>query len=225
MKYTHLFFDLDNTVFNFNASSEIALEHVAALLDLPYDQVFKEVYHEHNAEVWHLLELGQIDGITLRKQRFERTAQHFGKQVDGLHLNRIYLQQLVKHPTFMPHSREILEYFSNSHQLIAVTNGLREVQRPRLIEVGLDKLFDAIVVSDEIGVAKPHHDYFDYAWKQVNQPDKSNCLMIGDNPNSDIKGAIHFGFSACLYDPQERLQSDIATYKITDLNELKHIVK
>ena len=224
-KYSHLFFDLDNTLFDFNASSEIALKVFADALMMDYDEKFKEVYHRHNHKAWSLFERKQIDGITLRKSRFEDTAKEFGKKIDGSIINRKYLRQLVENPRFIPGAKESLEKYSKSHILVAVTNGLKEVQRPRLRKVDFEKYFSHIIVSDEIGVAKPDSAYFQYAWKKANKPHKNKVLMIGDNPFSDIKGASEFGFDSCYIDVfnKERVV-ETATYSIKSLEELDEII-
>jgi len=224
-KYTHLFFDLDNTLFDFQASSDIALESFADALGLPYDDHFKEVYHKHNHKAWVDFEHKIIDGITLRRIRFEDSAAEMGRKIDGMMMNRKYLQGLVENPRFIPEAEETLKLLFETHSLIAVTNGLKEVQRPRLLKVGFEKYFDSIVVSDEIGYAKPESAYFEYAWKKAGKPEKSKCLMIGDNPFADIKGGHDFGFDTCLIDVFDKdKESEVATYKVTSLKELKEII-
>ncbi len=225
-KYSHLFFDLDNTLFDFQASSEIALKVFADALGMEYDDHFKEVYHRHNHDAWTKFEMKLIDGITLRKSRFEDTAKEFGRKIDGLIINRKYLAQLADNPFFIPHAEETMEKYYTSHILIAVTNGLKEVQRPRLKKVGFDKYFTHIVVSDEIGIAKPDNGYFQYAWEKAGKPDKSQCLMIGDNPFSDIKGGNDFGFDTCFIDALNKGKTaENATYSIKSLRELDKITK
>ena len=163
--------------------------------------------------------------MTLRRVRFEDTAKELGKQVDGLMANRYYLKQLVEHPKFVPHAQETLTTFNKTHSLIAVTNGLKEVQRPRLRKVNFEKYFDAIVVSDEIGYAKPEHAYFQYAWEKAGKPDKSKVLMIGDNPFSDIKGGNDFGFDTCYIDVFEKGKNvSSANFQITALKELNKLI-
>ncbi len=224
--YSHLFFDLDNTIFDFQSSSDIALKVFADALRLPYDQYFKDVYHKHNHEAWSKFEMNLIDGITLRKDRFENTAKELGQSIDGMYINRKYLQQLVEHPFFIDHAESTLQKYAQTHTLIAVTNGLKEVQKPRLKKVGFDRYFNQVIVSDEIGVAKPAHEFFHFAWEQAGKPPKSNVLMIGDNPYSDIKGGHDFGFDTCLFDAfNTGKKSELATFQITSLIELKHIIK
>ena len=224
MKITHLLFDLDNTIFDFTASSEVALKSFSDSLGLPYDQKFKDIYHDINHAAWTKFEMGLIDSTTLRRERFELTAEKFGHKIDGLIMNRKYLSQLVENPFFMDDAEHILQHFQQTHTLAAITNGLKEVQRPRLLKVGFDKYFKAIVVSDEIGVAKPDKAYFQYTWEKLNKPAKEKVLVIGDNPNSDILGANNFGFKSCLFDPKRQHKNIESNYNISSLLELKDVI-
>lgn len=223
MAYSHLLFDLDNTLFDFTAASNEALKSFAELLQVEYNDDFLNVYHGYNHEVWTSFEAGLIDSMTLRKTRFEKTAKHYGRTIDGLIMNRKYLKLLVKYKRFMDGAEDILDYYEKSHILGAITNGLKEVQRPRLKEAGIYNKFEVIVVSDEIGIAKPDTRYFDHAWELLDKPAKEKVLVIGDNPNSDILGANNFGFHSCFFDPKDTNQKIECNYRIQHLSELKAI--
>lgn len=224
MGLTHVFFDLDNTLFDFTAASNEALKHFAEVLNVEYDDSFLDVYHEHNHVAWNLFERGLIDSMTLRRSRFENTAQHFGVKLDGLLMNRKYLQLLVENKRFMNGAEEILDYLKPNYSLSAITNGLKEVQRPRLLAAEIDHLFDSIVVSDEIGLAKPDSQYFQYAWEKVDCPPKDQVIVIGDNPHSDIHGGREFGFTTCLFDPTSKHKEVASDFAIKSLHELKDIL-
>ena len=224
MSYTHLLFDLDNTLLDFSASSNEALRDIAKLLEVRYDKNFLDIYHDINFGVWTEFENGLIDSITLRRKRFELTAKHYGHTIDGLMMNRKYLQGIVNHTVFVDGAQEVLAELSNSHSLSIITNGLKEVQRPRLKSAKIYDYFDHIVVSDEIGVAKPDGRYFEYAWKKIDKVAKDKVLVIGDNPNSDIQGAKDFGFHACLFDPLGMKDEHVGDYKIDDLRQILEIV-
>ncbi len=225
MKYTHLLFDLDNTLLNFSTASLEALKGVCQSLRLEYNQDFLDVYHNINHDLWYQFEKGLIDTITLRKRRFEDTAKYFGIQSDGLFLNRTYVQGIIRHGQFMPGAREMLDLVRQKHSIHIITNGLKEAQRPRLKEANIYHLFDSITVSDEIGHAKPHFNYFDYVWKNMASPTKEKVLVIGDSLQSDILGGNRFGFHTCLYDPNKKHTDHKANYHISHLNDLLGILE
>lgn len=224
MKYSHLLFDLDNTILNFSSASLEALKDVSEVLQLEYNQEFLDVYHRINHGVWKEFEHGMIDSLTLRRKRFEETANHFGRKVDGLLLNRKYIKGIINHAHFMPGAEELLHKLKENYSINIITNGLKEAQRPRLKEANIYHLFDTITVSDEIGFAKPHFKYFDYAWNKISSPNKAQVLVIGDSLNSDITGGNNFGFQTCLYDPKGLFKHHNANFKVNSLQELQKIL-
>ena len=221
MKYSHLLFDLDNTLLNFSTASLEALKDIAKALQLEYNNEFLDVYHDINHGVWMEFESGIITAVELRKKRFEETAKYFKRTVDGNLLNRKYVKGVIANGNFMPGAKELLAAVHPNYSLSIITNGLKEAQRPRLKEAGIYELFEEIVVSDEIGFAKPDSKYFEYAWERLQRPEKSKVLVIGDSPNSDIKGGNGFGFDTCLYDPSQKHQGHSASLSVSNLSELQ----
>ena len=110
--------------------------------------------------------------------------------------------------------------------MLLVTNGLKEVKRPRFNASSIIKYFEGIVVSDEIGVAKPQKEYFDYAFQAAGNPLKEKVLMVGDSLSSDIKGGNDYGIDTCLYIKGEKSFSEKIKPKFTigSLRELLNIV-
>ena len=107
-----------------------------------------------------------------------------------------------------------------------VTNGLKEVQRPRAIRLKLQQYFASMIVSDEIGIAKPDIRYFEYAYGTLkNPPPKSEILMVGDSLHSDIQGGINFGITTCWVSHgrinETAIQPD---YKISNFLELSSVL-
>ena len=106
-----------------------------------------------------------------------------------------------------------------------VTNGIGEVQRMRVARTDIGPFFDAIVISGEVGVAKPGSEIFDIAFEQLGHPDKSETLIVGDSLTSDMQGGIGYGIATCLYAPNGSPETDLPiTHRITDLAEIPDIV-
>ncbi|MGK0390368.1 MAG: 2-haloacid dehalogenase, partial [Maribacter sp.] len=104
---------------------------------------------------------------------------------------------LIEYSTMLEGSIELLESLKNKVKLAIITNGLKEAQRPRIKKLGIGKYFEAIIVSDEIGISKPHKGYFDIVMETCGNPPKNKVLVIGDSLNSDMKGAINYGLDSC----------------------------
>ena len=224
--YTTLFFDLDNTIFDFNIASGISFNKTLSHFNIHGENLYK-IYKKYNSQIWHAFENKEIDSVTLRWKRFQLFLEH----IDHLHLdpnamNSYYLSQLVLNATPEPGARALLDRFKGNKKLVVITNGLKEVQLPRMKEHNFYHYFDAIVVSDEIGIAKPDTAYFDYAIKAAEVENRSEVLVIGDSLNSDIRGGIQSNLDTCWYNPKG-LKNETeyqATYEISHLEELINIV-
>ena len=153
--YNWLFFDADNTLFDFNRTSKLAFVAMLADAGIDLQPDYYPVYQKINHQVWQEFEQGQIDGKELRYRRFALFLEAIQKQGDALKLNEYYLNNLIEHTHLLEGAAQMLLDLRKQYQLAIITNGLREVQRPRLRHSGLTELFEVIVVSDEIGVAKP----------------------------------------------------------------------
>jgi len=206
-KYTHLFFDLDNTIWDFNSNSYDAL-YVALdklqLLDLigSYDVFFK-IYSEVNENLWDLYRHGLITKKGLSVQRFEETFEKHGTplSISGEVVNATYLTEMPLQTKLIEGAREVLDYLHGRYDVAIITNGFKEVQYDKIIKSGLSKYFRKIFISEEIGAQKPKKEIFEYAIKSMNAP-KNSSLMIGDSWDADIIGAMNFGIDQIYYNPK-----------------------
>ncbi len=204
MKYDWILFDADNTLMDFTKASEKAFAQALQNLNIPKKPDYFSRYKKVNHEVWTAFEKGEIDASTLRSKRFELFLIDIQIERDPRLFNTFYLNNLVEHTTLYEGALGMLEYLKGKTKLGLITNGLKEVQRPRLHHTGIYHLFDSIVVSDEIGVAKPDPAYFDYAFREMNHPPKEKVLVVGDNLHSDIKGGINYGLDTCWFNPDKQ---------------------
>ena len=107
-----------------------------------------------------------------------------------------------------------------------ITNGLKEVQRPRIAQAKMEKHFEVIVVSDEIGVSKPHEGFFQHAFEKMGKPTKSEVIVVGDSLNSDIQGGNNFGVDTCWFNPNSaaNLTEHKPTFQIQNLESLHELL-
>ncbi|MBK7873464.1 MAG: noncanonical pyrimidine nucleotidase, YjjG family [Saprospiraceae bacterium] len=226
MRYHWLLFDADNTLFDFDRTMEVALETAMKNADLPFEHSFHEIYQKINLQCWRDFEEGKISKAALRTLRFELffEAVEINYLPEAFEVN--YLHHLSQGAFLIEDAQNLLQELHGTFRLGLVTNGLREVQRPRLAKSGLQHFFDVVVVSDEIGHAKPHAAFFDYAFQQMKHTRKHEVMMIGDSLNADIKGGADYGLDTCWYNPQE-LENDLnvqPTYQIKELMALKDVL-
>lgn len=224
--YDWLLFDADNTLFDFNAAEAHSLQETLKTTDIEWSDEVLGIYREINHQAWTDYENGLLDKSMIRHLRFEQLLERFKSAYDHVALSEIYRTGLSSSTHLMPHTMELLNAVKGRYRLGLITNGLVEVQYPRLKNTGLGDYFEVIVVSDEIGVAKPHAGFFDHAYDLMNRPDKEKVLVIGDNPVADIGGALSYGFHACWYKIPGviRQPAQPAHYEITALAELLNLI-
>jgi putative hydrolase of the HAD superfamily len=202
--------DLDDTLWNFRANSLIALRRVYDELHL--DAYFStceqwiDDYHAVNDLLWTQYSAAQITQDYLRMERFRRPLANAG--CDDAHarelstqLDPLYLGHLGELPGVVDGTFELLNRLRNyGYRIGILSNGFREVQHAKLHTSGIDRYVDEVVLSDEIDINKPDVRIYRYAEQKVGS-DAAHCVMIGDNPATDIGGALNAGWRAVWYNP------------------------
>lgn len=226
MKYRWLLFDADNTLFDFDRSERYALEKALGGIGVAFDQEYLDTYHKINRACWRAFEDGRLPKSQLRTKRFEDYFSAIGVEADPVRFSEDYLHQLSTTDFMLEGARSLLDDLTGQYKLAIITNGLKEVQRPRIAKAGLMDRFDVIVVSDEIGHSKPHPAFFDYAFGEMQQPEKAGVLVVGDNLNSDIKGGINYGLDTCWYNHfGEENQSEVRpTYEVAQISAVREVL-
>lgn len=229
MNYKHILFDADNTLFDFTASSHLAFADTLTHYGLvPSDDHYK-TYSPINSDAWKQLERKAIDMDGVRRLRWEKFWAALNLNHDPFETNRIYLERLVDHCFLLNDTIEVLEHLQtlSSVEMHIITNGMKEAQRPRISKLDLNKYFKTIVVSDEIGFAKPDGRFFDITFQSLIGVEKSQCLVVGDSLHSDIQGGNNYGINTCWFNPESKSnETDIKpTYEIRSLLELKTLIK
>ncbi len=196
--------DADNTFLDYDrAEREAFLEAVApALAGVPPGEAHA-AYSRINAEHWARFERGAIAADELKVGRFRVLLDFFGLgsgDSDAARLSAQYLAALSGKAFFLPHAREVLEELSRRAALCLITNGLTLVQRGRIRRAGIGPLFRAVLISEELGLAKPDPRFFLRAAQSAGLP-LTELLCVGDNPSADITGARAAGIAACWYNP------------------------
>ncbi len=228
MKYHWILFDADDTLFDFKRSARHAFEQTMADFAITLQNGHFDLYKGINDEVWRAFENREITAEQLRFLRFERFFEAIGEWRDPAEISPHYLCALSQTGFLIDGAVELVEHLlEENFRLGLITNGLREVQRPRLQRADMERHFDLVVVSDEIGVSKPHEGFFQHAFEQMKSPPKEKVLVVGDSLHSDIAGGNGFGLHTCWYNPKQtaNLTEHLPTYEIHDLQALKDILK
>lgn len=233
-RYTSLFFDLDNTIWDFKRNSEVALKLALADFDL-LDKLssFQEFWREYNRindELWRAYRERRLPKDELIRRRFNESISLY-TSCDSLNeneLNNCYLEHMSEQTHLMPGAREVLDYFYDKLRMSIITNGFRQVQLEKLAKSDLEKYFERVFISEVVGAPKPNRKIFEYALKTTNSK-KSNSLMIGDSWDADILGGRNFGIDQVFYSSENSFtpnpERKTTTYFINSLSQLHSIIK
>src|SRR5829696_265245 len=203
MKYKHLFFDLDHTLWDFDANARKTLQQLHIDLNLPekgihdFDLFYKN-YLAHNEKLWAKYRTGHIRQDELRLKRMWLALLDFQIADEALakQMSELFLQLLPTRTILFPDTKEVLEYLSGKgYQLHLITNGFEETQHSKLKSSGLDIFFKVVVTSECSNSLKPQREIFDYALNKTGAKVEES-LMIGDTLDVDVAGALNVGMDA-----------------------------
>lgn len=203
MKYTWILFDADGTLFDYDKGEHDALSRTFEQCGLPFEPVYLEVYHAINALVWRDFERGLTTQARLKTERFARLFAALGLHPapDAAAFSAAYLDNLGACADLLPGAETVVNALRGHARLGLITNGLQSVQRPRLRKSVIGDAFEAVVVSEEIGVSKPDAAIFDAAFALMGQPRKADVLIVGDSLTSDMRGGCAYGMDTCWLNP------------------------
>ena len=229
-KYRHLFFDLDHTLWDFEANSRQTLEELYHTLDLAAKGVndfdlFHKNYIIHNDKLWERYRNGFIKVDELRWKRMWLTLLDFkiGNELLAREMGIKFLDALPTRKLLFPYAAEILEYLTaKNYQLHLITNGFEKTQHSKLKYSGLDKYFKEVITSEGSNSLKPHKEIFDYAFQKTGAQ-KKESIMIGDTIDVDIQGAINAGIDQVYVNHLNIEPSVRPTYTVYSLKELEDI--
>ena len=227
-KYSHIFFDLDRTLWDFDRNSREALtelffrHNLDASINHPDD--FMEVYHEVNLKLWELYRRGEMTKDVLRVKRFTISFEKFGIKDDRMatSFGDEYLEISPRKTILVPHTIDILDYLVQKYTLHIITNGFLTTQQVKMKNCGLDKYFKSLTTSEVVGHNKPRPEIFQQALSSVNAR-KNESIMIGDDLKVDILGAKKFGIDQIYLNRDGVNHSEDITHEIDSLAELKRI--
>ena len=234
-KYKHLFFDLDHTIWDFEANSRQTLEELYQSMNLEAKGVnnfdlFHKNYLVHNDKLWDRYRNGFIKVDELRWKRMWLSLLDFKVADEPLarEMGVVFLDLLPTRKILFPHTIEILDYLTQkNYRLHLITNGFEKTQHSKLKNSGLDKYFTEVITSEGSNSLKPHKEIFDYAFlKAKAMPEES--IMIGDSIDVDILGGLNAGIDQVHVNHLTKeavpvINNLLPTYTVYSLKELEGI--
>lgn len=256
--YKYYLFDVDRTLWDFDKNAKNAIMRLIDNLKLKElfgvcnKDLFFERYEQINHALWAKYEKGEIDKEYLRWSRFANTLSNYingtfppdnslitplakewtAKEIEafGLKMGNTYLEYMVDEKELEPDADIVLKTLKEKGaKIAAVTNGFKEVQYRKLTNSNILEFFDAIIISEEVGVHKPNPAIFKMAlealcskeeYKKDPSGKRKETIMVGDDFANDIEGAQIFGIDQFYYNPKGRECDGGPTYmsgKLTDI--------
>lgn len=226
MKYKHLFFDLDHTIWDFDRNQILTLKKL--FKDYRLEKYFKTFdnffsrYKPINSRLWKDYQYGRISQKALKTGRFYQTFRSVG--LDDISLSEKFAEEFVKinstQTNVIPYAFDLLNYLKQKdYHLYIITNGFRETQISKLEKSGLAPYFEKTFISEDIGVHKPHPLFFEHSLKGANAA-KDDSLVIGDSLENDIKGARDYGVDHVFFNPEKKPHNENVFKEISSLKEL-----
>jgi FMN phosphatase YigB (HAD superfamily) len=199
MNYQWIIFDADGTLFDYNLAELNAFKESFNSFGIKFKPKYLDKYHLYNQLVWKDFEQGKITISRLKIKRFEQLIHNVGLGINPDELSEQYLYYLSRSTQLIDETEDVLKKLSGNVGMILMTNGIKEVQRSRLGLSTIGAYFSDIIISDEVGVAKP---------------------------GSDIKGGFDFGIDTCWYNPNQQASNPLipADYEIKVLRDILPIV-
>ncbi|KRE92511.1 dUMP phosphatase [Frateuria sp. Soil773] len=198
MDYPWILFDADDTLFHFDAYRGLRLMFSAFGVDFTAQDF--EHYQQANKPLWTDYQDGRINAGHLQVTRFASWADRLG--VAPQRLNSAFLAAMADICTLLPGAEDLIRNLRGRARLGLVTNGFTELQTARLERTGLKDAFSPLVISEQVGIAKPDARIFAHALALMGEPPRGQVLMVGDNPHSDILGGLNAGIRTCWFNPR-----------------------
>ncbi len=235
MQYKHLFFDLDHTLWDFEANSHQTLKELYLGLNLREKGIedfdlFHKNYLAHNDKLWDRYRNGYIKVDELRWKRMWLSLLDFKIADEPLarQMGNIFLDLLPTRKILFPYTIEILDYLTHKkYQLHLITNGFEKTQHSKLKYSGLDKYFIEVITSEGSNSLKPKKEIFEYAFQKTGA-NPAESIMIGDAIDVDILGALNAGIDQVHVNHLTKeavpvINDQFPTYTVYSLRDLEDI--
>lgn len=227
----YLLWDIDNTLLSFDLAEMASMTKGFDKFGLNIgDAKALEVYKNINDKYWKMLEKGQMTREEILTGRFEEFFDLYDITYDERlvnDFNLFYQEELGKQVFFNDCAEEVLRKLSKDYKQYAVTNGSKVAQSGKLKNSGLDKVFDGVFISEDLGVDKPYKEFFDIVFDQIGSDNRDDYIIIGDSLTSDIRGGNNAGIRTIWYnkDGKENIHGVRVDYMVDKLSDIPAIIK
>lgn len=217
-----ILFDADDTLFHFDAFA--GLQRLFQQYDVQFTTEDYDDYQAINKPLWVDYQNGVISALQLQHQRFQGWADKLS--VEPHELNSGFLTAMAEICVPLEGAVSLMNALKGRVKMGIITNGFTALQQARLQRTGFLEYFDLLVISEQVGHAKPHPAIFEYALEKMGNPPRQRVMMVGDNPDTDILGGINAGFATCWLNADGRARPEAVqpTWQVSSLKQLAEIL-
>ncbi|MES1038762.1 YjjG family noncanonical pyrimidine nucleotidase [Peribacillus simplex] len=225
-RYKALFFDMDDTLLDFQKAESDALRLLFKEQQMLYTPQAEAHYKTINQNLWKSFEKGEISRDEVINTRFLTFFKEYGRAVDGVALEKTYRRYLEQGHQEVNGAHELVAILELHYDLYIVSNGVSRTQDKRLRDSGLHAYFKQIFISEDTGYQKPMKEFFDYVFASIPYFKPEQGLIIGDSLSADIRGGQLAGMDTCWFNPEwKQNETGIEpTYEIQKLSDLYSII-
>ncbi|CAH0124385.1 YjjG family noncanonical pyrimidine nucleotidase [Chryseobacterium sp. Bi04] len=228
MRMQHVFFDLDNTLWDHRRNAYLTIkdlfdnQEISPKYNIDFEE-FHSVYHDINEDLWEKIRDGIIGKEYLREHRFYDTFKYFGVENKELsnYFEENFLDNIVGYNELVDGAEDILVYLkAKNYKLHIISNGFQDVTERKCTLSGIAPFFETITSADSIGVRKPDPKIFEYSLG-LSEAKKEESILIGDDWIADAMGAKNFGMDSIFFDVYKEDKKEAGLKAITHLQQIK----
>ena len=225
-KIKAIFFDADGTIVDHKECEKQALAYLFDNIGIGYKDEYQDIFRPLDHELW---DSESYDGVPVSRDdiptyRFKLLFEKISIAYDDyVKANDLFKVGLANSVALMENADQVMEYlYDKNYVLCVVTNGLIELQRPRITNSTIARFVSHIIVSEEVGAHKPNPLIFNALLKRISL-NPHDVIMIGDSLKNDIKGAKNANIKAIWFNPENhKNETDILPdYEINSLLQVK----
>lgn len=204
--HQYVYFDLDDTILDHRKAEKSALGDVKHHFSTHFSQIesehLKEVYHQGNVTLWHQYAHNEITKAELRVRRFAVLLEALLiTDLEPLNVSDFYMERYAAYWDYCQDARNVFFDIARRYPVGVLTNGFAEIQHAKMEQFKeVRDVLQSLVISEEVGVMKPHPELFAHA-AEVAQTPPDQIIYIGDSYRSDVEGATQAGWDVIWYAP------------------------
>jgi len=227
-KYKHIFFDFDNTLWDFTYNSKESLKEIFAKYNFEKDfenfENFYQIYEKNNEELWEEYREGNISKESLTSRRFLFATEKRHSEINPIQINSDYLALTTQKTKVIENAQALLRYLKDKYILNILTDGFFEVQMVKLRTSKLSAYISNIITAEEVGHLKPNKELFEFAVSACDATIEES-IMIGDNYQTDILGAQRAGMDQIFFNRENKTEFEIEpTFVVSSLKDIMDIL-